>query len=366
MKNVRQSGMTLLEVMIAGAITTAMMALALSMMSMGVRMARQGEQTVSSNLASRNGMEMLLRDLRGAGVPGGIYVSDAAGPPVMIKPVFTEAGANGVDNLWIIVPKPRAMQGNCTTVGSGAVVTQNGTGVLNVNCTTPFLPTDTLLVTNFKSGALLSGLALTANTISYTQVAAAFTGVPVQPFSNNPTKGGFLRGDQIYPVDLIRYSIRPNAVHGRPELVRQHGQISGGVSLATPFTVPAVAPAGLPTQVFPDVEDLQVAFGTGLPPNLTFASGHGARICPTIPSPSLCQLVDPAAVPLSVRVSVVGITPNPVRDDRNVLMPFGPLTVEDHVPPVPAIAGAPPGSDGFRRSLFRRRVELLNMGAVNL
>jgi hypothetical protein len=222
------------------------------------------------------------------------------------------------------------------------------------------------MVTNFKSAALLSGLALAANTISYTQVGATFPGgAPAQLFSNNPTKGGFLRGDQVYPVDLIRYSIRPNAIHGRPELIRQHGQIAAGVTLASPFSVPAVAPAGLPTQVFPDIEDLQVAFGSGVPPNLTFTSVHGARICPAV-SPSLCQLVDPAAVPLSVRVSVVGITPNPVRDDRNVVMPFGPLTVEDHVPPVPAIAGAPPGSDGFRRSLFRRRVELLNMGAVNL
>lgn len=331
----RKSGMTLLEVMVAVAITTMVMAMALSVVSTGVRIARQGEQTVNSNEAARTGMEMLLRDLRLVGIPGGILVTDPGGTPLRINPVFTQAGSTGADDLWMVVPKANALQANCVSPGSGAVVTVPGTGPLTVNCTAPFSTTDLLLVSNFTSGVLISGLTFpTTTSITYAQQATS-------NFSSAPAKGGYQRGDLILPVEVVRYTVRPNALTGRPELVRQRGTLNTPVSATAPFVVPA----GAPEQRFPDVEDLQVAFGTGVAPAITFASGHNI-------------LFSPGAAPLSARVSVVGITPRAIINDQNQPLPLGPVTVENHV--------AAATTDGYRRSVYRRRVELLNMSMVNL
>jgi prepilin-type N-terminal cleavage/methylation domain-containing protein len=349
-------GMTLLEVMIAVAITSVVMSLAVSVVGSGVRLARQGEQTVGSNEAARTGMEMILRDLRAAGTPQGIWVTQPGGTPFLINSIFTQAGSGGmsaaIDDLWLVVPRAVALQANCTTPGSAAVVTLPGPGTLNVTCTSTFATTDILLVTNFGSGtkpinpeampgggALITGVSFAVGaygpTISYAESATP-------NFSSAPFKGGFQRGDVVMPVDLIRYQVRPNALTGRPELVRARGGLnSAGVTATAPFEVAA----GAPEQRFPDVDDLQVAFGTGTPPNLTFSSAH------TI-------LFSNTTSPLAVRLSVVGTTPRPILDDHQKIQEFGPVTVEDHVPS--------PTFDGYRRSLYRRRVELLNMGAVNL
>lgn len=343
--------MTLVEVLIAVAITSVVMSLALSVVGAGVRLARQGEQTVNSNEAARSGMEMVLRDLRAAGVPGGIWVTDPGGTPFRINSIFTQPGSGtadtGIDDLWMVVPRPNAMQSNCTSVGSGAVVTVSAPGTLAVNCTAVQLPllfagADTLLVSNFASAALISGLAFPGGTITFAQSATP-------NFSTNPSKGGFQRGDLVFPVDIIRYHVRLNPMLangsfplGRPELIRTRGALAGNPTMAAPFTIPA----GAAEQRFPDIEDLQVAFGTGVAPALTFASAHAVTYTP-------------AAAPLSVRVSMVGISPRVILDDQNKIQEFGPAVVENHTPPSLAF-------DGYRRSIYRRRIELINMGAVNL
>ena len=330
----RKAGMTLLEAMIAVGITTAVMALAVSVVGSGVRLARQGEQTVNSNEAARTGMEMLLRDLKVAGVPGGIYVT-GAGPPFQVNSIFTAAGASGSDDLWLVVPRPNAMQANCTSPGSGAVITAAGSGALTVNCTATFTTADTLMVNNFKTAALIDGLAFpSTTTITYAQQGVA-------NFSSSPQKGGYLRGDLVFVVDIIRYQVRNNAISGRPELVRQRGSIAVAPTAAAPFDVVV----GSPEQRFPDVEDLQVAFGRGVAPALTFTSGHFPAFVP-------------GGGPSAVRVSVVGITPQRIIDDLGQPQPFSPVTVEDHIAPVVI--------DGYRRSVYRRRVELSNMNPVNL
>lgn len=354
-------GMTLLEVIIAVAITSVVMALAVSVVGSGVRVARQGEQTVGSNEAARTGMEMILRDLRAAGTPQGIWVTQPGGTPFLIHSIFTQAGSGGlsaaIDDLWLVVPRSVALQGNCTTAGSAAAVTLSGPGTLNVTCTTPFATTDILLVTNFGAGgrpadavgpiadpmtgggALISGLtfsvAASGPIITYAESATP-------NFSSAPHKGGFQKGDLVMPVDIIRYQVRPNALTGRPELIRARGGLNtAGVTGTAPFSVAA----GAPEQRFPDVDDLQVAFGTGTPPNLTFTSAHNILFSST-------------TSPLAVRLSVVGTTPRPILDDHQKIQEFGPVTVEDHVPS--------PTFDGYRRSVYRRRIELLNMGAVSL
>lgn len=330
-----RKGMTLLEVMVAAGITTIVAAMAMSVVTSGVRIARQGEQTVNSNQASRTAMEMLLRDLRLAGVPGGIWVASSGGTPYQINPIFTQPGTiTGTDDLWMVVPKPNAMQANCTSPGSAAVVSVSAPHALTVSCTAIFQVTDTLLVSNFNSAALIDGLAFPSGTsITYAQQAVA-------NFSSNPVKGGYQRGDLVMPVDIVRYTVRLNAA-GRPELVRQIGAINPTMTAATPFIVNV----GASEQRFPDIEDLQVAFGTGTEPNLTFVSGHNVSFVP-------------AGAPLAVRISVVGVTPRIIYNDVGTALPLGPVTVEDHVPVGPL--------DGYRRSVYRRRVELLNMAAVNL
>lgn len=327
-------GMTLLEVVVAAGISAAVMAIAVSVVGSGVRVARQGEQTVSSNTAARTGMEMLLRDLRAAGVAGGYYVTEPGGTPIRINSIFTQAGANGTDELWMVVPRPRALQSDCTAPGSAAVVTTNGTGTLQVNCTGMLNTADTLAVTNLTTGALISGVTFpTATSISYAESGTT-------NFSSAPQKGGFQRGDLVMPVDIIRYRIRTNTRTNRPEMVRERGALNSPLTAAAPFTVPA----GAVEDQFLDVEDLQIAFGTGVAPALTFTSGH-AVLYSTPP-------------PMSLRVSVVGISPRPILNDQLRPQTFRPVTVEDHVPGT--------AIDGYRRSVYRRRVELLNMNPVTL
>lgn len=324
-----------MEVLVALVITAVVMAMAFSMLGSGLRIARQAEQTVGSNQAARDAMAMVLRDLRVTGVPGGIWVTDASGAPFRIQPIFTQPGAGGVDELWMVVPRPNAFQANCTSPGSGAVVTEPGTGALTVNCTTPFLATDVLMVTNFSTAALISAPNFpSAQTITYREQGVA-------GFSNAPDRGGFQKGDVVFPVDIIRYSVRPNAISGRPELVRSIGTLNSPLSMTAPFVVPAAAPE----RTVADVEDLQVAFGTGMPPALVFNSTH------LIPFSA-------ATAPLAVRISVVGVSAKTIIDDNGNILPFGPVAVEDHLPAA--------AIDGFRRSAYRRRVELMNMSAVSL
>ena len=353
MSGQRPSGMTLLEVLIAVAITSLVMSMAVSVVGSGVKLARQQEQTVNSNEAARTGMEMLLRDLRAVGVPQGIYVTEPGGTPIRINSIFTQPGSGttdtGIDDLWMVVPRPNAMQANCTSPGSGAVVTANSAGSpLPVSCTTPFVATDILMVSNYTSAVLINGLTLGGTTVNFAQSGTA-------NFFTNPTKQAFQRGELVFPVDIVRYQVRNNPLLasatyplGRPELIRARGNLNTSPYAAGPVsaTAPFAVAAGAPEQRFPDVEDLQVAWGTGsgLSP-LTFAPGHNI-------------LFNAGASPQAVRISVVGITPRAILDDQNRPQPSGPVTVENHV--AAAII------DGYRRSVYRRRVDLLNMGAVSL
>lgn len=322
--------MTLIEIMVAAALTTAVVAMAMTVVSTGINLARNQEQQVTSNTAARTAMEFLLRDLRLVGVPEGLWVTSTAGSPFRIVPAFTSAGANGTDELWLVVPRPAMLQSNCTTVGSSAVVTESGTGPLTINCSAPLAGASQLLVTNLRSAALVSGVTFpTATTLHYAQQGVA-------GFSSRPEKGGFQRGDLVAPVDIVHYYVRTNAITNRPELVRSLGALASTPTATTPFVDP-----GTQLQTFQDVEDLQVAFGSGTAPALTFVSSHAAAF-------------SPATVPISVRVNLVGVTPRKVVDQNNAVLPYGPVTVEDHAATGPI--------DGYRRSVYRRRVELVNQG----
>lgn len=324
--------MTLIEMMVAAALTSAVVAIAMTVVTTGINLARNQEQRVASNTAARTAMEYILRDLRLVGVPEGIWMTSAGGPPFRIVPAFSSAGANGTDELWLVVPRATMLQSNCTTLGSSAVLTAPGTGSLSINCAAPLAGSSQLLITNLRSAALVSGVTFPSST------AVTYAEQGVAGFSNSPEKGGFQRGDLVASVEIVHYYVRPNPVTNRPELVRSLGAVSPNPTSTAPFVDP-----GTQGQVFEDVEDLQVAFGRGLAPALSFTSAHNADFKTQGTTP-----------PISVRVNVVGVTPRRVVDQNNNMLPYAPVTVEDHAPAATV--------DGFRRSVYRRRVELVNQG----
>lgn len=330
MKRASRSGFTLIEAMVAALLMTLVMAVAVSVIGAGTRVARTTEQTTGSNDSARLAAEVVLRDLRLAGTMQGVFVGQG-GVMQVFNPIFTEAGPAGTDALWVIAPRPNALKADCTKVGSAAVVTvASQSGPLTVNCTTSLAGADLLLVTNFKRAALITVTGMAGQTINFAEQG-------IMNFGPAPEKGGMQRGDLVMPVQLVRYSIVPSPGWPTPPvMLRERGQVGGASFQPIP---------GGHADVYNDVEDLQVAWGTGVAPNLTFTSGHAA-------------LFNAGAVPVAMRFSVVGMGRLPMRDETGGLMNYSPITLEDHVPPVVV--------DGFRRSVYRRRIELLNNGALNL
>jgi hypothetical protein len=167
----------------------------------------------------------------------------------------------------------------------------------------------------------------------------------VPGFSNAPHRGGFQRGDLVYPVRLLHFFIGTNPANGRKALMRAEGQPATD-AVGRPFT-----DMGAPVVVQDFVEDFQVAFGldasnAGDPDRYDFQHGLRPDFTPGL---------------RSVRVSVVATGRAPRRDNRaqEVLAEDLPIAVENHAP-----ATTPP--DGYFRSLFSRRAELPNLAAARL
>ncbi len=327
-------GLTLVELLMSLAITAIVMVAATAVVTAGVRMVRRTEQVALSNEASRLGMEGLLRDVRlaGMGAPGGVWVA-AGGVPARINPVFGGATGTGEDELWLVVPRPNVMSTQCANSGNSATVTSSGPGVINVTCTAPALkPTDTLMVTNFTTAALIDGVSFpSATTIAYAQQA-------VPGFSDAPEKGGYQKGDLVFPVQIVRYHVATIAPATRPALYKAQGRLSGNAG--APFDVVPNSDV----MVSPSVEDLQVAFGVGAAPDPAFQNG---------------LLPAWQAGLRSLRLSLVGVSEKTLMEaGGGAPAPLGKVTLEDHVPS--------PAIDGLRRSIYRRRVDLLNLDMVSL
>jgi hypothetical protein len=58
---------------------------------------------------------------------------------------------------------------------------------------------------------------------------------------------------------------------------------------------------------------------------------------------------------------VVGRSELPLRDENNGLLPLTAVDVENNTP-----VAATPVVDGYRRSVYRRRIELLNLNAESI
>lgn len=355
-------GMTLLETMVAAALATIILAAATALLMAGGRVVHNTEHVADSHDHARLAGETLLSAVRqaGAGMSEGLWVV-SGGTPQRINPVFGGDGAgagvlastttgnapvtDGSDDLWLVVPDRNYLGRDCAP-GAAMTVVKPGTGALEVNCVgvpSGAAPANPMLVaSNMKSAALLTQASVTSTpptaTVNYLE-----TSVPA--FSNAPHKGGFQKGDLVYPVRLLHFFIGTNVNNGRKALMRAEGQPGSDVS-GRPFV-----DMGAPVVVQDYVEDFQVAFGidatnTGDPSKYAFQNGLKPEFTPGL---------------RSVRVSVVATGRSPRRDNRSeaVLSEDLPLAVENHTP-----AAAP--ADGYFRSLFSRRAELPNLASASL
>lgn len=337
-------GMTLIEVMISVGILVAVVTMTMSIVIEGVRVSRRGQQLADANDAARFAGEQLVHAVQAAGfgMGNGLYVSHG-GVVVRTSPIMVINNAAGPDELWVVRTHRASMLQSCTDDGAATTVQGSGFGDMLVRCgvydgsgtgTTP----DLLLATNMNSGALLSNPTFSA-VAGGENLAYAESGVP--NFGPDPNRG-FQKGDLVMPALVERYFI--GAVNGDPALMVQPGTIG---TVAQGF-----APTGNARLVQLNVEDLQIAVGvdptvSGDPANVTFSS---ANVGPAW-----------AAGLRSLRVSIVARSPETLLDNNNRVQQaaeLAPMNLEDHVP-----GGA---IDGRRRTLFSRRVELSNVGVVDL
>ncbi|MFZ5443884.1 MAG: PilW family protein [Myxococcota bacterium] len=334
-------GMTLIEVTISVGILVVVVAMTMSVVIEGVRSSRRGQQLADANDAARFAGEALVHAVQAAGfgMANGLYVSHG-GVVVRTSPLVVINSTTGPDELWVVRTHRAALLEACVDDGAATTVQASGFGKMLVRCAVrdgaggaPTL----LLATNMSSGALLSNPTFNASgagqELDYTEAGVA-------NFGPDPNRG-FQKGDLVMPALVERYFIGVD--NGAPALMVQPGTVG---SVAQGF-----APTGGPRVLQRFVEDLQLAVGldatvSGEPDNVTFSSAS----------------VGPAwtARLRSVRVSVVARSPQTVLDaaGSQQAADLRPMTVEDHAPGLPV--------DGFRRTLFSRRVELSNVGAVDL
>jgi type II secretory pathway pseudopilin PulG len=357
MRTKANRGFTLVEIMVSGGIMIIAVLATCSMLLEGQRFTRNTEEVVQSNDNARVAGELITSALRIAGMGGGlgVWVSDG-GTPRLISPIFGSDNIPSLsltDDVWMIIPDRSALQNSdqcapivssgVTKAGGAATIVQGGRGALNVNCTIGLLPAGVtspamLLVTNFAApGVVLTHPTLTTasdgslggpvGVINYNE--AALGGYPPRPYQ---------LGDMVYGASVVRFFVQRDA-SGRPALYRQTGVLTGA---APPAFVPATMTQSV---VVYDIEDLQIAYGVdpgalNLPDGYVFSDGFQYNF----------------QQPLrSVRVSVVSIHPRQMLDgDNSVIATYGPMRVENH-----DTLGA--ATDGHRRSLYSRRVELTNL-----
>lgn len=357
-------GMTLLETLIVVVLASIVIAAATALLLAAGRVVHNTEHAADSHDNSRIAAESIMGLVRqaGAGAPGGVWAMKN-GVPVRISPIFGRDGTTGAgttgnvptddgsDDLWLLLPDANYMGEPCSQVngqpsGAAVPVVQAGTGALQVNCTGSLRPGALHVASNMTTAAFLSDVQLVPQTpgtpgrVTYTEQGANY--------SNAPEKGGFQKGDWVFPVRLVHFYLAPNPRTGRSALYRAEGRLMQD-ALGRPYSDAVATP---PVLVQDFVEDFQVAYGfdagnTGDAKDYVWQ--HGL-------SPDFVQGLR------TVRVSVVATGRSPRRDSRSVavLSDDKPINAENHVRPAAVAA------DGFYRSLFTRRLELPNLAAASL
>ena len=360
----RSPGLTLVEMMISMGIIVIAMAASASILISSSNLLHSSNEVAESNDAARQGGERVTVALRssGMGSAGGVWVN-RSGTPFLVNPVFGMDGttgtgfnpatpnASGTDELWVVAPAPTAMAQTCSSAGGTSVVLNSGASVvLSVTCTDSFQVGQPVLVTNLTQAALLTPITLVTETattpgaIDYSERAISL--------SDSPTHGGFQKGDLVMGANVYHYYVGPTSTGtGLFQAVAQ-----AGADASRP---------GVPFQDIPSktlliqdhVEDFQVAFGMDLsllgnPDTYTFKNG---------------LLPDFTAGLRSVRISVVTRGKSLQKNDRGMAITgqaaiqagLVPLTTENHTANTAL-------NQGYRRSVYRRRVELVNLALNQL
>jgi Tfp pilus assembly major pilin PilA len=354
----RSQGFTVTEMMIALAISVSVIAVALALVVYGFSKARDSDVISDSNNYARLAGEFIAANVRNAGMGSGagVYLNNA-GAPLLVNPIYgadnltTNAGGNNVngsDDLWIIVPDKNVTMDNCNKRGAYVSVIANGTGPLSITpwpaapCVHSLANGDNLLVTNLTNSALLTNIQLDTpgpNQINYAESV-------ISGFSDAPSHGGFQIGDLAFRAQLIHYYLDLDPLTNRLALYSANGRI-GADFLGRPM----IDMNGTAQIVQRYIEDFQVVYW--LDPNLTndptkYVDQHGLA--------SAFQ-----AGLRAVEIYVVSTTRQNLLDaNAKVMMnnATAPRSIANHV-----VAANP---DGFRRSIYSRRVEIPNLMTSNL
>ncbi|MDP1825944.1 MAG: prepilin-type N-terminal cleavage/methylation domain-containing protein [Archangium sp.] len=347
-----RKGMTLIELMVSMSILVVVVAMTTTIVIQGVNVSRRGHEITDANEAARMGGEALTSALQsaGLGMSGGVYVAHGA-VVVRTSPVIIVNSTTGPDELWVVRTHRQALLESCVDEGAATTVQRSGFGAIFARCsgglTTAGLSgggltaaQNILMATNMSSGALLTNPVFTA---SPPGVSLGFDESGVANFADHPQRG-FQKGDLVMPVRLEHYFIAP--FNGVPSLMMEPGRV-GSVSQG-------FAPTGTPRLIQLGVEDMQFAIGSdptfsGDPAQITWANGPlGPNFVPGLKA---------------VRVSLMTRSLRTLRASNGTVLltnETSPQNLEDHVIPLPVVP------DGFRRTLYTRRVELVNLGAENL
>lgn len=352
MKPLSPRGMTLVELTVALAILTVVVAMTMQVIVVGVNLARNGNETADSNESARIVGDTLALQARlaGMGAATGFNVA-VAGTTRTISPIIGVNSTTGPDELWVVTPSRTTFNAGCDGTNAGdpnaaAVVQESRTdGVLKLRCSNTLPANGVFMVTNLTSAALIE---VTGYTSGGTQVTYAESSVP--GFTNNYKRGGFSAGDLVVPVNILHYYINPTfGPNAEPTLMVARGTINTAAG-----GLPFVEVANSAQAVLGPIEDMQFQFGVDPtdsddPGQIVWQNGFGGAQGTWTPGLR------------SVTVSLVSRSRLTMRDttgSRN-LGNMKPLSVADHVL-------AAPVSDGFRRVRYERRIELPNAAPWNL
>jgi hypothetical protein len=250
---------------------------------------------------------------------------------------------DGRDELWIVTATPNAFGETCSASARGAVTAVIAPGQnapLAVSCVTGFATGDLALVSNLGKAALLT-LSGTQTATSTRPATLSYVEADSTPnLSNAPEQNGFRAGDWVYGARLLHFYVR-NDASGTPGLYRAEGSVLYDPTRAWPFT----DAAGTERLVIANIEDFQVTYGVldaNAPPDGPYLFRNG-----------LAPAFNPAL--RAIRITAVARSKSPLKDnDGRALLGAEAVAAEDHTP----ASGAPAG---YRRSVYTRRVELLNL-----
>ncbi len=265
-----EKGFTLMEVMIAAAMSTAVIAAGFGALTVSQKTTQASSQIGNTQATARNALDMLAADIKLAGfgmqgmLGGAIGGCQVNGTAAAIVPADNDPlGADsGPDSVSLVVP----MTNSITAAGALWQVAAAGPGLIggaNVSIASIPLPANAVASMGDAipgGAAALVGMAVSLNGTAGSRIVGTTpTQLNLNPVIPGPTQFG--NGAQVYLVQCITYEVIPppdalNLCQGNaPCLVRGVGVVGA------PNTAPRCIAMGHACIPFMDgVEDLQLAY----------------------------------------------------------------------------------------------------------